>query len=64
MKSQFSAYAPIARIVIRYGAGAVVGADMADVLAGDPDLVTVAAAAIGAGVEAAYALAKRRGWAT
>jgi hypothetical protein len=64
MMIQFAAYAPIARIMIRYGAGAVIGADMADVLAGDPDVITVAAAAIGAGVEAVYALAKRRGWAT
>ena len=64
MMIHFAAYAPITRIVIRYGAGAMIGADMANVLAGDPDVVTIAAAAVGAGVEAAYALAKRRGWAT
>jgi len=57
-------YAPIARIVIRYIVGLVVGSDMASTLAGDPDVITIAAAGIGLGVELAYALAKRRGWAT
>ena len=54
-------YSPIARILLRYAVGAVIGAAQADVLAADPDLVTVIAFAVGAGVELAYAYAKRRG---
>lgn len=57
-------YAPIARIVLRYVIGGVIGAAQGDMLAADPDVVTVAALAIGAAVEAAYAMAKRKGWAT
>lgn len=57
-------YAPIARIVLRYVIGAVVGMAQGDMLAADPDVVTVAAIGIGAGVELAYAIAKRKGWAT
>lgn len=57
-------YAPIARILIRYTVGAIVGPDVAQILAGDPDVITVVALAIGAAVEVAYTLAKRKGWAT
>jgi hypothetical protein len=57
-------YAPIARILIRYGVGLIIGADAADLLAGDPDVVTVLAVALGGAVEVAYNLAKRKGWAT
>jgi hypothetical protein len=57
-------YAPIARIVLRYVIGGVIGAAQGNMLAADPDVVTVAALAIGAAVEGAYALAKRKGWAT
>lgn len=57
-------YAPYARIFVRYVVGLVVGMDVADTLAGDPDIVTVAAAAIGLAVERIYVLAKRKGWAT
>lgn len=57
-------YAPIARIVLRYVIGGVIGAAQGDMLAADPDLVTVVALGIGAGVELAYAIAKRKGWAT
>lgn len=57
-------YAPIARIIIRYVVGVIVGADAADMLAGDPDVVTVAALALGAAVEVIYAMAVRKGWAT
>ena len=57
-------FAPIARIVIRYIVGAVIGMDAGATLAGDPDVVTVAALGIGAAVEVAYAFAKRKGWAT
>lgn len=57
-------YAPLARIIIRYIVGAIVGMDAGATIAGDPDMVTVVALGIGAAVEAAYALAKRKGWAT
>lgn len=57
-------YAPIARIVLRYLIGGIIGAAQGNMLAADPDLVTVVALGIGAAVEAAYALAKRKGWAT
>ena len=57
-------YAPLARIVIRYVVGIIVGADTAGVMAADPDLITVVALGIGAAVEVIYGIAKRRGWAT
>jgi len=57
-------YAPIARILIRYGAAGIVGAAQADALSADKDLVTVLAVALAAGVEAFYALAKKKGWST
>jgi|TARA_R110000744_G_scaffold121840_1_gene226679 hypothetical protein len=57
-------YAPIARILIRYVAAFIVGTNSAELLAGDPDIVTTLAFGIGAAVEASYAIAKRKGWAT
>lgn len=54
-------YAPIARIVLRYAVGAIIGAAQADVLVADPDVVMLVALAVGAAVEAAYAFAKRKG---
>lgn len=57
-------YAPIARILIRYAVGLIVGADTAGILAADPDVITMAAVAIGGAVEVLYAIAKRKGWAT
>lgn len=57
-------YAPIARILIRYAVGAVVGPDIADTLSGDPDVITIVALAIGAITEVVYGIAKRKGWAT
>lgn len=57
-------YAPIARIVIRYIVGLVIGADTADILAGNPDVVTFVALGIGLIVEALYGFAKQKGWAT
>lgn len=56
-------YAPIARIVLRYIVGLIIGADAADTLAGDPDIVTVVALGIGLAVEVVYAFAVKRGWA-
>lgn len=57
-------YAPIARIIIRYAVGLIVGADAAGLMAADPDMVTVAAVAIGGAVEVWYSIAKKKGWIT
>ena len=57
-------YMPIARIILRYGVGLVIGAAQADMLAADADVVTVIALAVGVIVEVGYAIAKRRGGAT
>lgn len=57
-------WAPLARIVVRYVVGAIIGMDAASALAGDPDVITVVALGIGAAVEVAYGFAKRKGWAT
>lgn len=57
-------FAPLARIVLRYAVGAIVGLETGALLAGDPDVVLYLALGIGAAVEVAYAVAKRRGWAT
>lgn len=61
-------FAPLARIVIRYGVGYFVGAELAGQLEADPDVINTVALAIAAGVgvatEGAYVLAKRWGWAT
>lgn len=56
--------APIIRIVLRYGVGAILGLHVGDMLAGDPDIVMMIAAAVGAATEAGYGLAKKKGWAT
>jgi len=59
---------PFIRIVLRYGVGAVIGYQIGEQLASDPDIVAVAtagaAAAVGAATEGFYALAKRWGWRT
>lgn len=59
-------YAPIARIFARYVIGAAfMGSDQIGAeLAADPDLIMLVTVAIGAIVEAAYALAKKKGWST
>lgn len=57
-------YAPIVRIAIRYGVGAVIGMAQGEMLAGDPDVVSIVAAGVGAVVESVYIYAKRKGWAT
>lgn len=53
----------IARIIIRYGVGLAIGMNAGEALAGNPDVVLVVAALVGALTEAAYAIAKRKGWA-
>lgn len=59
-------WAPLARILLRYlaGAGVMGSLTLGEDLAADPDLVLYVSLAIGAAVEAAYAYAKKRGWAT
>jgi len=56
--------APVIRIVLRYGVGAVVGMEIGGMLAGDPDIVMLLAAGVGAATEAAYVFAKKKGWTT
>jgi len=56
-------YAPIARILIRYGVGLVIGMDAAEILAGDADIIAVVALGIGAATEIIYAMAVKKGWA-
>jgi hypothetical protein len=55
-------YAPIARIVVRYIVGLVVGSDTAGIIAADPDVITIVAIGIGVAVEGIYTLAKKREW--
>jgi len=59
-------FAPLARIVLRYivGAGLMGSQHIGDTLATDPDLVLMLSVGIGIAVEAGYAIAKRKGWAT
>jgi hypothetical protein len=57
-------YAPIARIILRYGAASVFGLAQGEVLAGDPDVVAALAIGLAAVVEGSYMLAKKLGWAT
>jgi hypothetical protein len=61
--------AVIARIVLRYAAGALIAAGYLDPhmgreLGADPDLVMLLGAALGLAVEGAYAVAKKLGWTT
>lgn len=56
--------APITRIILRYGVGTIFGMEVADLLAGDPDVILLVATVIGIATEVAYAYAKKRGWAT
>ena len=59
---------PYVRIILRYAVGAVIGYQIGEQLASDPDVVAVAtagaAAVVGVVTEGAYALAKRLGWRT
>jgi hypothetical protein len=55
-------YAPIARIVVRYIVGLVVGSDTAGIIAADPDVIPIVAIGIGVAVEGIYTLAKKREW--
>jgi hypothetical protein len=55
---------PYARIVLRYGIGYLLGAEMGEALSMDEDLVNALAIAMMVMVEGAYAWAKKKGWAT
>ena len=59
----------LARILLRYLAGALVAFGLiapedAQIIHTDPEIVMAVGLALGALVEGAYALAKRKGWAT
>lgn len=61
--------AVIARIALRYLAAALVtagylDADIGNQIGADPDLIMLIGLALGAGVEMAYAAARRLGWGT
>lgn len=56
--------APVARILLRYGVGFFAGQAVGDMLSADSDVVLIVALGLGVVVEAAYAEAKKRGWAT
>jgi len=56
--------APLVRITLRYGVGAVFGMELGNLLAGDPDVVLVLATGVGVATEVVYAYAKKKGWAT
>jgi len=60
---------PIARIILRYAAAALVTYGIVPIEVGaqiavDPDLIALAGLALAALVEVGYALARNRGWAT
>ena len=57
-------FAPLARIILRYVSGFLVAKGLlASDLSADPDLVLYLGLGIGAAVEFAYSLARKRGWA-
>jgi hypothetical protein len=68
MKGQEMNMAPLARIIVRYVVGTALGTTTADAILGNPDIMTVVimgvSAAVGAATEYAYAMAKKKGWAT
>ncbi len=59
---------PFIRILLRYGVGAVIGFEVGNQLAADPDILAVITvvitAVIGCITEAFYMLAKHLGWRT
>lgn len=56
--------APFSRSLLRYGAGYLFGSQVGHQLSSDTDLVILLSFAIAAGVEGAWVLARRKGWAT
>lgn len=61
MGDNVAALTPFVRIVLRYGAGVILGLEAGNILAGDPDLVLAVAMALSLIAERAYAIAKRDG---
>jgi hypothetical protein len=57
-------FGPLARIVMRYGIGYVIGSETGEALAMDPELVNLLALGLAAVVEIFYGFAKKKGWAT
>jgi len=62
-------YGTLARILLRYGSGALVALgllspEFADMIAVDPDVIALVGLALGTVAESAYAFAKKKGWAT
>lgn len=57
-------FAPLARIIMRYGIGYLAGSGAGEALAMDPDAVLILSLALGGAVEGFYGFAKRKGWAT
>lgn len=57
-------FAPYARILLRYLIGYLAGSEIGAQLALDQDVVAAVAIGMAAAVEAFYALARRKGWAT
>lgn len=57
-------FAPLSRILLRYGIGYVLGSETGEMLAMDPEIVNFLALGLAACVEIAYAFAKKKGWAT
>lgn len=59
---------PFIRIALRYGVGGIIGFEVGNQLAADPDVLAVttvaATAAVGCITEGFYLLAKRFGWRT
>ena len=57
-------FGPWARIFLRYGIGYFAGSGAGEALSLNPDAQVVVSLIMGAAVEAIYAFAKRKGWAT
>lgn len=58
-------YAPIVRIILRYGTGLIFGMEIGEMLAGDPDLIAVLVPLVTLAVtELSYWRAKRAGGTT
>lgn len=61
MDERAFALTPFVRLLLRYGAGVILGLEAGDILAGDPDVVLAVAMAMSIIAERAYAIAKRKG---
>ncbi|PWJ76386.1 hypothetical protein C7441_11974 [Pseudaminobacter salicylatoxidans] len=59
---------PYIRILLRYGVGGIIGYEVGDHLAADPDVIAVTTAAtaalVGFATEGFYLLARKLGWRT